>query len=402
MIHTIEVQRHIYREKEFKELCSIAEGLHRKGDIIEYKLDFPDVSSVGINNITLTKVPCIKEFNLKIELNLSKLTGGEKLSLYRANSNYVTLCENFQTHMYQLLENNVNIEAFEDIEIFTDFNTYNITRIDYTVQRKVSDVKMYINLLQRGDIPHKYGAQYKLHTDYDSKTEEGFLKPKPGSVYYTAKRYNVNFYDKADEIAKHRGTGEDIKKAEGYLRLEVQCKAPALNYQRKAITDKKNKRLWDGETPEDYRVSNTKKFKFFNSMDISRKMITDKFLEVAQRGVYYKRSIGINKIKDAKGLHGATKKKLIEVYEFINPLGHKRRAVRDLRMSVENGTYKGSIKNGKELDTILKQFDKIGVNAVALKEDYKEDRLPNLYDVIIGEEYFVFWSWLYISKYLRR
>ena len=292
--------------------------------------------------------------------------------------------------MYQLLENNVNIEAFEDIEIFTDFNTYNITRIDYTVQQKVSDVKMYIDLLQRGDIPHKYGTKYELHTDYDSKDEEGFLKPKSGSVYYTAKRYHINFYDKADEIANHGGTEEEIGKADGYLRLEVQCKSPALNYQRKVITQKKNQELWEGEKLLDYRASNTKKFMFFNDADISRKMVTDKFLEVAQRGSYYKRSIGLVKIKEAKGLHNTTKKKLMEIYEFVNPLGHKRRSIRDLRMSIEECTYNGCIKSGKERDTMLKQFDKIGVNAVALKEDYKEDSLPNLYDVIIEEEYFVF------------
>jgi hypothetical protein len=390
MIHTIEVQRHIYREKEFEELRSIAKGLQRKADIIEYKLNFPNMSSVGINNITLTRVACIKEFNLKLELNLSKLLGGGKLSLYRAGSNYVALCENFQSYMYQLLENNVNIEAFDDIEIFTDFNTYNITRIDYTVQQKVSDVKMYIDLLQRGDMPHKYGTEYKLHTDFDRKEEDGTLKPKSGSVFYKAKRYNVNFYDKADEVAKHGGTEEEIRKADGWLRLEVQCKSPALNYQRKAITDKKNRRLWDGEKPEDYRTSKTKRFNFFNDADISKKIVTDKFLEVAQRGVYYKRSIGLVKIKEAKGLHKTTKKKLIEIFEFVNPLGHKRRSIRDLRIAIEEGTYNGCIKSRKELDTMLKQFDKIGVNAVALKEDYKEDSLPNLYDVIIQEEYFVF------------
>ena len=43
MIHTIGVQRHIYREKEFEELRSITKGFKRKEDIIEYKLPLEEV-----------------------------------------------------------------------------------------------------------------------------------------------------------------------------------------------------------------------------------------------------------------------------------------------------------------------------------------------------------------------
>ena len=391
MIHTIEVIRHFNRIREFKELHSLRKGFKKYDDITEYEL-YLKMPDVGINKITLTKVNYYNVFSIKVEVNLSKLIGGEKLSLYRAGEKTESIRANFQYHMYQLIENNTNSEVFDDLELFTDFDLYNVTRIDCTVQRKVSDVKTYIELLQRGDIPHKNGAEFELHEDFKNKKD--VAEPKEGSIYYKSKRLNVNFYDKSDELSKHGGTEEDIKKAKGILRLEVQCLYKTLDYQRKAITNKKNKTAWDGEKLIDYRSSNTKKFKFFNNKEFSEKMVTDKFIEVAQKGKYYKRSVGLAEIENSSKIHKQTKDKLTEIYNFVNPLGHKRRSIRELREKINSKTYKGTIQSSSELDRYLKRFDKIGVNAVALKEDYrfkdKEKFLPSLYEIIINEEYFVF------------
>ena len=418
MIHTVELLRVIKKQEHdiLKEFLKINKD----------KLN--DLKAFGFNKINLFHYP-YQNFNdlnsfkpitfyIRIELNLSRLVGKKKHSILKPMQSFDVIRENFKKYLFEFLkeifcseetreqekreidllgyivnaESDYVLDYIGYVGDLCNIDTYRTTRVDYAVQyqfneNELDQVEKYIQLFQLGDVPHKYGAKYKLF--------ERFNQPAHGSCYYMSQRtkrdlrtnqiklvrnkraYTVNFYNKANQLKnlkkeqeKKYGvsyiTDETISNARGILRLEIQCGYQALAYLRKFFADKVNadKELDNPlDIPLDYKELKRLDFFVMNGAEISNKVISRFFLEISQRGDYYTKKRALWMI-DNKCKAWSKKEQMKELFELVNPDKHRRYAIWEVRNDLEiNGlrTRKSSLKV-KDIDNLLKEFDKIGVN----------------------------------------
>lgn len=433
MIHTVELIRKITKE-EYKILKTISNKQTTK-DIRQYGFnEFACFYFPKENFETLDKYVKF-QYYIKIKLNLSRLIGKERLNVLEPEPSFLRIKHNFHNVLYNFIHSNLKreqlnilngisaaenyiipVEYFEDvgdINFLCDIDTYRATRIDYTVQynfkkEEADKVEKYISLFQLGDIPHKYGTKFACFKNFHNK-------PAYGSCYYmqlkkardekkkviidkntgktkfirNKKAYVVNFYSKANQLENERKdnikkygysfiTDELIESARGKLRLEIQCGYQALYSIKKSFANAENKKKDFSEIEEipiDYKQLYTLSFFVQNGAAIANKVISRFFLEISQKGNYYTKEKALWLIDNKSTAQSENKKKMKELFMLVNPDNHRRYAIREVREELEQGNLRTRRKSitAKDIDFILKQFDKIGVNVVALPTRFKCD-----------------------------
>ena len=437
MIHTVELVRKITKE-EYKILKTISNKQSTK-DIRQYGFnEFACFYFPKENFETLDKYVKV-QYYIKIKLNLSRLIGKERLNVLEPEPSFLRIKHNFHNVLYNFIHSNLKreqlnilngisaaenyiipIDYFDDIgdiALLCDIDTYRALRIDYTVQynytkEEADKVEKYITLFQLGDIPHKYGTKFRCFKNINNK-------PKYGSCYYMQlkkardknkeviidkktgepkiirnnKAYTVNFYDKANQLENERKdnikkygysyiTDELIESARGKLRLEIQCGYQALYSIRKSFANAENKKkdfFEFEEIPLDYKNLNNLNFFVTNGAEIANKVISRFFLEISQTGNYYTKKRGLWLIENKSKAHNNNKEKMKELFMLVIPDNHRRYSIREVREELEQGSLRtrGKTIKAKDLDSILKNFDKIGVNVVALPTQFNCELLES-------------------------
>lgn len=196
-------------------------------------------------------------------------------------------------------------------ELNISLNVLRLTRIDFKIDLKVSDIEMQEYLFAFSKLRQQY---YSLHkrvyfTDDKSGVE---------SVYYKGSKFNINIYDKQIQLNK-KGINDPF--FEGILRIELQLKTKELSDYCKATgASKELINFWHTSVRDD----------FFE------KILIEKFLYV---GDYF--SIQ-NVKKQIKEIKTNTKQKIIKfcrkiakegITEAINTLS---RNTATMRLSIRN------------------------------------------------------------------
>lgn len=258
-------------------------------------------------------------------------------------------------------------DAMDEIYFFSDIDNFNITRIDYCINlflENQNQVKQYLKLLSRGDIPHKHGAK--------------FIKSTKGikGCYYTNKSININFYNKLEQMLAHNDntrseekkyTNDELNEAQNILRLEVQCKSCLFN--RKSF-----KKMYGDNR------------KLYFSEVIAKDFIHKYLVEISQNGDYYKKTKVENAIDRQRPVkfnlnqrkNGSKYKNMLSLFRKVSTPNCK--GLWKYRQSL-NKNERGKI------DKTLKIFDSIGVNIITIPVRYNKDKLPNLWKIAY-EQYF--------------
>lgn len=340
-----------------------------------YYTNFNTLKENGINKIIIQKKTFKNNLtgcSIRMVLNPSKMLYNDVDPLTTLNPNdydYEKMYKIFHETIMQLMSNvnsiaPVDEELNEDLYWLSDFNHYRITRIDYCVNLFLDDeaeVRQYLRLLSKGDIPHKYGAKFRRN--------------KVG-CYYVNKRVNINFYNKLAQMTAHnekarsddkKYTQSELDLAKNILRLEVQCKAAMLG----SSTFKRK-----------YGHDRTEYFSIIIARDIIHKYLT----EVSQNGDYYKYIKAEGKIEQKLPKnYNSSRRKTKSRYEKMLDLFRK------INMPNCKGLWsyrsKLSKDESKKMNEILKLFDEVGINAITLPIKYPKESLPNLWK-IASELYF--------------
>jgi hypothetical protein len=233
MIHTAEIQKQI-TSTEYWNIINSLEGiqdLSRQGSyFISYKTSYyrrTGITSIKffaptfevLNKIDNKYVNTFQASYIIIRINLPKILCKGNSSLYHWND--FKLLETLFNDLIQVISPKLPL-----------FNEWQVKRIDYCINYKCNsqdDVQRYLELFKRYTKP-----QYM-------KEKEDKQGNKFSSIAYKTGTYDINFYNrKAERIDKKNNYGhtditdEDIKQAEGILRLEVQCKRDKI----KKLADK--------------------------------------------------------------------------------------------------------------------------------------------------------------------
>lgn len=207
-----------------------------------------------VHTATITYVPASKElFKAFVNangtayyqqenkyMNTSYKEQGIRVSAYIMKKNgYSTYAFKCRINFKRLIEQQDRISVYSDAdfkEIVNKFNTimeylgglpsfenWNTNRIDYCINIKTPYVKEYIDLMQKGDVPHSQRLSY-------NPSNRNYAHRK-GSVYLVSKARDkrkgntgsttINFYDKEDQIKKEQADNSVIEQAKNILRLEV-------------------------------------------------------------------------------------------------------------------------------------------------------------------------------------
>lgn len=212
---------------------------------------------------------------------------------------------------------------------------YEVKRIDYTINIKTKYTSEYIKLFQRADKPQNFKELY----NYKSHRRGQFK----GSMYYTSKSVNINFYDKSKERDDKGLYSED-----DILRLEIQCKRLKTN------SIKKSEQF-------DYKYL----FWYFQ-YEMSDKYITNYYNKTVGKGDYYTLEKAIKLINKSNHTN-ALKEKLITLLTVVNRF-------RSVWKARESGVFDKVTFN--RLKNILQ--NKLNINIVTIPVSLKVSYLPNI------------------------
>lgn len=298
-----------------------------------------------------------------LRLNPGKVLGGNCLSV-------------FNPARYEELKTRYHELTSEQFCVLCDLDTFMVRRIDYCVQLRLDDVPRYVLLMQRGWMPKRGNFTtkqdpQKLKDNHRAKSYEAHHR---GSVYYTGGKratatepfkhgsYNVNFYDKMDEmITAKKYTAEQIAAAENVLRLEVQCK-------KRKVDNIAKKYGFKDKTMSQYL-----------SLDIAKHIIQSVYTEIVGEGNYIKKQDAITLIKHNVRTENV-QNRLIQILDNITGHGGTGNSLWTLYDAIED------VKQKRVFRDDVKHLNELGINAVPLPSTYPQDELPNLLPAI--QQYF--------------
>ena len=245
------------------------------------------------------------------------------------------------------------------------FENWNTNRIDYCINIKTPYVKEYIDLMQKGDVPHSQRLSY-------NPSNRNYAHRK-GSVYLVSKARDkrkgntgsttINFYDKEDQIKKEQADNSVIEQAKNILRLEVQCNRPKLDYLKKkyALEDKKITSLL--------------------SAQISFDVLESAVLAICKVGDYYRRTEALKKIDDLK-CHQKTKDNMKLIIDTVSKQYNSIDKARK-QLVKSNQLTKGQF-NG-----YIQKLNAIDINPVTIRDNKHladkslKDGLDSIYSLLM-------------------
>lgn len=239
----------------------------------------------------------IKVFHIKEFLNLNEVTNGD----------YIRFVSQLNNHIKPL---NISLDNFI------------LTRIDLKVDLKLSEAEMQEYLYIFSKLRQKYySLKKKVYYNEDNSNIE--------SVYYKGSRFNINVYDKQNQLKKK---GIDNPTYKNVFRLELQIKSKELSaYCKRFGTSKELINFWDIAV-RDYFFNNLLIEKFlyngdyYNQNNINFKL-EDIKLSTQQKLLEFCRNIAETDITEAskKLSRGTASKYIKELTEReINPVMIKR------------------------------------------------------------------------------
>ena len=373
MIHTFELYA-VIRYSTYETLIKSGLFTYNRRKQTYYYADYKLLNKNGFCKFFIKKTNFnFKQCFMKIIVNPSKLIKSETGPLATFNpmkNKYDDIKYFFRIAFVEIMKKvqNYSAEAMDEIYFFSDIDNLNITRIDYCINIFLEDqneVKQYLKLLSKGDIPHKHGAKFV-------KSAKGIK-----GCYYTNKSININFYNKLEQMLAHnkntrsdenKYTKDEIDASKNILRLEVQCKSCLFNRKTFKKTYGDNRKLYFSEI-------------------IARDFIHKYLIEISQNGDYYKKSKVENAIERQRPVkfnsiqrkNGSKYKNMLSLFKKVSAPNCK--GLWKYRQSL-NKNERGKI------DKTLKIFDSIGVNIITIPIRYKKDKLLNLWKIAY-EQYFV-------------
>lgn len=240
-----------------------------------------------------------------------------------------------------------------------DFYEWTTNRIDYCINIKTPHVKEYIKLFQSGNIPRFFAIPLDKNKH---------LRHRVGSLYYTNKSTNINFYDKQDELKNQQAqdiskkstsfiTDEHIKQSENILRLEVQCKQGKTNYL---------KCKYDLDT---------KHIKYFLNADMSRHAIEKAYKDCIGYGNFFTLKTARKLVQNLDNITQKTKDTYQEILQNV---------------AISRGVYNylSKLSDQERLTKIrqIRNLNRYGINPITIPKDMGikdslnkyQDNLPSL------------------------
>lgn len=285
------------------------------------------LQDIGFNEIVLRKQTTRKKYirpimAIEIFLNPKKLISDNHVKITK-DKDIVPISNKFN-------------EIIKGIDAeLPEFFYWTLKRIDYATYIKTPNVKEYIKLFQKGDMPSKYFKEL-----YNQKQKR--RGQRKGSFYLYSKSAAINFYDKEqeriDNQLKYNISDDDILKSRNVLRIEIQCN--------KSKTDYMNYK----------HEFKTKEIFHYLDLDLSKDMILYYFKKCIREGNYYKLDKAKKLIDENKDLTTRAKNALKDTLDLIN----KCRSIYKARENF-NGTK-------ETFNNHLKQLDKLNINPVTIPE----------------------------------
>jgi len=300
---------------------------------------------------------------LRARVNMKRLIDSEnRVALFQL-IDYKSVKEGFREKVSRIIDPT-------KYPFLCDIERWDVRRIDYCIQFKVPDVAQYIKLMQKGNKPirglFKIPYSKEMAKDKKIKVDDELRKThRKGSVYFTSRSMNINFYDKQLEMKSEKNIGrysdDQINDAENMLRIEVQCLKFKLTHIRRK-----------------FHISD-KCIKHYLDVEIAKDVLITKYDEIAGKGDYLKKKGILATIEGCKAKR-ATKVRLVEAVEKANN-GTRKTGVWKARLKLERDEGKGAAKKFGERINYLNKV--LGVNPIALSENYKLDKLPSLHGDIL-------------------
>ena len=349
-----------------------------------------------VHTATITYVPASKElFKAFVNangtayyqqenkyMNTSYKGQGLRISAYIMKKNgYSTYAFKCKINFKRLIERQDRISVYSDAdfkEIVNKFNTimeylgglpsfenWNTNRIDYCINIKTPYVKEYIDLMQKGDVPHSQRLSY-------NPSNRNYAHRK-GSVYLVSKARDkrkgntgsttINFYDKEDQIKKEQADNSVIEQAKNILRLEVQCNRPKLDYLKKKY------------------VLEDKKITSLLSAQISFDVLESAVLAICKVGDYYRRTEALKKIDDLK-CHQKTKDNMKLI---IDTVSKQYNSIDKARKQL----VKSNQLTKKQFNGYIQKLNAIDINPVTIRDNKHladkslKDGLDSIYSLLM-------------------
>lgn len=315
-----------------------ATGHHRLGPSTKNENVKVD-EALGFKGITIEYHNYEFRKMIKVIANPSKVLGGNDLKLWEPTIRNI---EEF----WDLLNEHLEDYFYSDYEL----NDFLLTRIDFTSNLKVGKkpVPEYI------DTMHKLGKVTKFKPRYDKSYYASHPEFKETSFDLIGKTNYIGFtiYDKEADFLKHNQL-DLAKKAKGILRVEVRLsKRPAIEEALSAFNSYTNL-----TTEEE-----------FTSLALNSHLIFLKwFTYIIPFG-------NLHTLKKAENI--------VEHSDFSKP--KKKKMLRLLRLIPEKKSLYLAVKelNARNIDEIIKCFEKLELSPITISKHKKYNHLPNLYTYI--------------------
>lgn len=333
MIHTTELIKQIKYEEYYLLLQQNNVKIDNNKNIYLYSL-----ANKGITRIKAYPQQIDNGYiywcNIIVNLNRVAKNGKQTpFPLCVNEKNIDNLKQNFENFIKPLLANHSNI--FDWI----------VQRIDYTIDIQTTNVKEYIQLLQRGDKPYHYQIDNeKQHKKEIDKTHY------PNSVRYKSKSATINIYNKYEERKSQKYDGIILENCKNILRLEIQC------FKRKAIYLKQK-----------YNKSISGLRAFLISEEQQKAIFKYYISRICGKANYYEYTKAIKRIEESN-LHQKTKYILKRLLQEI---------------SIHKSVWKAKLLlKPKNYSEYFNKLEKLNINPTTIPRRWAKNSMLNIYRLI--------------------
>lgn len=288
---------------------------------------------------------------LSCRINFAKMLGKENPLDVMCASDFISVHEKF----YDLMQ-----DFIPDI---SDLREWYANRVDYCVNVNVGtskEVKEYIRLLQMSNIPHFMRKQRQPNGNYQFLPGSYYVVSKARRSKRTTGSCTINFYDKQDQLLAEQKNGRNditddlLKRANGLLRLEVQCNKPKINYIKK-------KKGFD-----------TTSISYFLTENTALEILEDAVLRISKSADFWKKNTALQMVDQAEKLTKNMKEKL---KKLINDV-----AVSSIPVVREKYLADGISKETFANYLIL--LEKHNINVCTIPREHKIQHLDSIYTLL--------------------
>lgn len=223
-----------------------------------------------------------------------------------------------------------------------DKNAFYIQRADYCVNIDLEDrehVKVFMRLMRKGAHPYKS----KRRMEYSNTGKREVSTRNSFTVYTDGFEFSV--YDKQIQLCgeMEKYSEEEIKEAEGIIRIELRVKRRKIRYDGK-------KRGYD----------DTLQF-LSHAGDIAKENIP-KYLKMAYGSGRFVKLKEAQQTVRASGYKNKTKEKMIKILDRVS-----RKNLQDVKESY-----------GKEFSMYMKRFNDLGISPITIEKRSRTEEFPGI------------------------